>query len=241
MGFVDIHNHILPGVDDGAEDYEEALGMIQLAYEQGTRVIVCTPHYTKGANSYTYDGLEEVCDELTKKVKTLYEDVDIYLGNEILYEEGIVDDLKAGLIHTMGQSKYVLVEFNIRIPYQEMYHAFQKLSKARFRPILAHVERYACLMKQEACLQELLDMGVCLQMNASSVEGSMWDEQTRWCRRLIKRGYIQLIGTDAHDMNHRVPFMKEAYEWVIKKCGAEMADALFVTNSKKVLENQYIL
>ena len=241
MEYFDIHSHILPGVDDGAESLDESLLMIGLAHKEGTRKIMLTPHYEKGKNRYTKPELHQKFELLQAEVQKAYPDMELYLGNEVLYTDGIVDDLKAGLIQTMNDTKYVLVEFNIRISYNELYQAIRKITNARFRPIIAHVERYRCLFKNIDRIDELVDMESYLQMNISSVYGGLLDENARWCKKLVREGYISFFGTDAHDMDDRAPYINDYVGWIEKKCGTDYLEKLFVDNPAKMIKNQYIM
>jgi protein-tyrosine phosphatase len=240
MNYTDMHNHIVPGVDDGSENMEESMELVEMAYQEGIRRLICTPHYMRGRNHYTYEQLDETFAAFADMVRQQHPDIELWLGNEVLYEEGIVEDLKAGKIHTMAGTKYVLIEFNIRIPYAELYQAMKKVSAARFRPIIAHVERYQCLTKHEERIQELRELGIYIQMNASSVEGGLFDEHARWCQKLLKKGYIDFIGTDAHDLENRAPVIGDAVKWITKKCGEEVAEDVFWNNAAQVIQNQYI-
>lgn len=241
MEYFDIHSHILPGVDDGAQDLKEAMSMIGVAYKEGTRSIFLTPHYERGKNRYTKEELNIRFAELKNEVENTYPDMKLYLGNEVLYTDGIVEDLKNGLIQTMNDTKYVLVEFNIRISYNELYQAIRKITNARFRPIIAHVERYRCLFKQIDRIDELVSMEAYLQMNISSVYGGMLDENARWCKKLVREEYITFFGTDAHDLDDRAPYIKDYIGWIEKKCGIDLLERVFVDNPAKMIKNQYIV
>lgn len=240
MNYFDIHNHILPGVDDGAQDMEESMSMLEVAYGEGTRSLVLTPHYVRNKNSYTREKLREKFAEFEQTVKATYPDLNLYLGNEVLWADGILDDLRAGKIQTMNDTKYVLVEFNIRIGYKEIYEAMRQMINARFRPIIAHVERYQSLFKHPERLDELTAMDVTLQMNISSVYGGMLDENARWCKKLVKEGYISFFGTDAHDLDNRAPYVKDYVSWIEKKCGEDALEEMFVSNPQKMIKNEYI-
>lgn len=240
MRYFDIHNHILPGVDDGAQNIEEAMQMIELAHNEGTESLILTPHYTRGRNKYTLEELRQRFTEFETEVHKKYPAMKLYLGNEVLYEDGVVEDLKNGLIQTMNNTKYVLVEFNIRIPYNQMYEAIRKITHARFRPIIAHVERYHCLTKHIDRLDELIGMETNFQMNISSVYGGLMDEKARWCKKLVKEGYISFFGTDAHDLENRAPYVKDYTEWIRKKCGEDYLEQAFYENPERMIHNKYI-
>lgn len=241
MAYFDIHSHILPGVDDGAQTKAEAMKMIEVSYTEGIRGIVLTPHYVRGKNPYSREELLRQFEEFNKEVQKQYPEMDLYLGNEILYEDGVVEDLKAGFIQTINNTKYVLVEFNVRISYDQLYEAIRKLINARFRPIIAHVERYQCLFKKKNRMDELIGMEAYFQMNISSTYGGMLEETARWCRKLVKEEYISFFGTDAHDLEDRAPYVRDYVGWIEKKCGLDFLERIFLTNPVKMIHNQYLM
>lgn len=242
MNLFDVHCHILPGVDDGSRDMNMSLDMIDIAYEEGTRNIILTPHYMLGRNTYTYEELDSIFEELKAKVLETgkYPDLKLYLGNEILYEEGIATKLRQGDIHTMNGTKYVLVEYNIRTPYSEIRHSIEEMTEARFRPIIAHVERYQALEGRLDRIRELIGMCCLLQMNISSVEGGFLNENRHWCRKLIKGGYISLLATDAHNSDSRAPYTQDYIPWIIKKCGEDDAKWMLSGAAECVIKGEYL-
>lgn len=239
--YADVHCHILPGVDDGARDEETSLQMIDIAYEEGARIIVLTPHYEVASNRYEPQELNKIFVKLDKKMTEKYSDLRLYLGNEVLLAEGVLDCLRDNQIHTMNQTKYVLVEFNVRIAYHELYQLVKAITQARYRPIIAHVERYSCLTKHMTRIDELTELGVYLQMNAESVIGSIFDDKIRWCRKLMKEHKIQFLGSDAHDLEERAPHMRETVEWMYKKLDSDYVEEVIWNNPKRMLDNQYLV
>lgn len=238
--YADIHCHMLPGVDDGAKDMEMSIQMLAMSYQQGARKIVFTPHYEGGHNAYRPDELEEIFQKVCEKAKERWQDLELYLGNELLYMSGIEEQVKDGNVRLMQDTKYLLVEFNIRIAYQDLYRGLQKLQRMRFRPIIAHVERYHCLKKHPERIAELRQMGVYLQMNAASVSGKLFDENARWCRKLLKEKEISFLGTDAHDLEYRTPCMETAMKWLEKHLDAEYVENITWNYPVKMLENKYL-
>ena len=242
MNLFDIHCHILPGVDDGSKNMDMTLDMLRIAYEEGTRNIILTPHYMLGKNKYKYDELDRRFNELKEAVYESgeFDGLNLYLGNEILYEEGVVTRLREGDIHTMNGTKYILVEYNIRTPWKEILHSVDEMTQARFWPIIAHVERYHAVEGKIDRIEELMDRGCLLQMNISSVDGGFLNENTRWCRKLVKKGYISLFGTDAHNTDSRAPYTQDFIPWIVKKCGVEDAEWMLNGAAEMVIKGEYI-
>ncbi len=242
MRLFDIHCHILPGVDDGSRNKEMSMDMLDIAYSEGTRDIILTPHYMLGRNTYTYDELEQKFLNFRRMVEMSgrFPGLNLYLGNEILYEEGIVTKLREGDIHTMNNTRYVLVEYNIRTPYTEILHSIDELTQARYWPIIAHVERYQAIEDRVERALELIDKGCLLQMNISSVEGGFLNESKRWCRKLVKKGCITFFGTDAHNTDSRAPYTQEFIPWIRRKSGEEDSRWMLEEAAGYIIDGKYI-
>ena len=239
MRLFDIHCHILPGVDDGSKSMDMSLDMLQIAYEEGTRQIILTPHYMLGRNHYTAKELDRRFDDLSVRSRELYPDLELYLGNEILWEEGIMDRLREGDIHTMNGTKYVLVEYNVQTPFRQIADSIHQLTAARYWPIIAHVERYQCLVKRIDRIEEMIRMNALLQMNISSVEAGFLNESKRWCRKLLKERYITFLGTDAHNVDSRAPYTQDYITWLVKHCGDD-AEYMLTEAAEAMVRGEYI-
>ncbi|MDO5425624.1 MAG: hypothetical protein Q4F41_18075 [Eubacteriales bacterium] len=208
----DIHCHILPGVDDGAPDEATALEMLGVEYRQGIRRIILTPHYRAGHRNCRKEKLFEVFERLRQAAKEAYPDLTLALGNEIEYKEGVLECLEAKKALTLGDGRYVLVEFHPEDSYRVIFNACMKLIRAGYTPVIAHAERYPDLFKKEAHLKELQQSGVLMQMNYESV--------SRF-RKYLKKGYIDLLATDAHDLERRTPTFQKALNILYKSCSTD--------------------
>lgn len=194
----DLHCHILPGLDDGSRDLDMTLKMLDMAYTQGVRRIIATPHYHMGYVQNEPEKLLKVLKEVKEKVEKKYPDLELRPGNEIFYSDGVVDLLKEGKILPLGgeNSRYVLLEFSPQDTYSRIQEAVMKFIRAGYRPVLAHVERYQCLHKQKAHLEELQEQGVLFQVNYSSIKKNKW---------LFRQEFVDLLSTDCHNAEERAP------------------------------------
>lgn len=238
--FVDVHSHILPGVDDGSRSMEETIQMLKLAISQGIRCIIATPHYAVGASNLPVEQLQQVREQVQAEAVKLEPEFRIMLGNELFYSESIVDALKSGQALTLAGSRYVLVEFQVKEDYRRLYQGIGQLLQAGYAPVLAHVERYQCLRKKYNLLEELIKLGCYLQMNSSSLIGGIFDTDAAYHRKLFGQGYIHLIGSDCHDSKIRVPKMKTAVEQLQKKYEERLIQQVLAHNPSKIFENTYI-
>lgn len=239
-GFIDIHAHILPGVDDGSGSMDETVRMLHIAYEQGIRTIIATPHYIPGGNNTPIEEISRVAGQVQDKIAETGLSLSLLLGNEIYCSGSVVDLLKSGKALTLASSRYVLVEFSPREAYDTMYHKLGGLILAGYLPVLAHVERYRCFYKNDFRISDLIEMGCYIQMNASSVLGGILDTEASYNRRLVKQGLVHFIGSDCHDDRNRIPCMKTAEITLQKRCDEGLLNRLFYENPFKVLENTYI-
>ena len=141
---------------------------------------------------------------------------------------------------TMADSQYLLVEFFPRSPYREIEDAIASLIREGLIPIIAHVERYECLMQEYDRLCELMKMGAVMQMNSRSLLGKRFDKRVKLCRKMVQNGFVHFLGSDCHNDGERPPKMRETYEAIVKLSGKQMADELTMNNATYIFEKKYL-
>lgn len=234
---IDMHCHILPGVDDGAADPETSRKMLQMAWGDGIGTIIATPHLHPVKGKSGPRQWEKALAEVRKLAAEIDSSLRVLPGCEIWYQQGIEELLLQGGIWTMCGSRYVLTEFSSGTGFSGMTDGLLNLQRCGYYPILAHVERYACLVDLGK-VRELVQMGICLQMNAGTVlAGREWLRGRR-IREMLKKGYIHLIGTDAHDTSGRKPRMRECRSYLKKICGGRYAAAVCGGNAEKIIAGE---
>ena len=238
--FIDMHCHILPALDDGAGNMEKTREMLQIAYEEGIREIIATPHFFASKKSASVEQIEDMIYEVERQMQQWGFEIKLYPGNEIYYRSEVPDLLEEGKIATLAGSRYVLVEFDPVTEYSYLRDGILKLDSYGYIPILAHTERYECLWKKKEKLQRVKDHGGLIQVNASSFQGGMFDEMAKRARYLMKNDLLDFIGTDAHSTGKRSPRMKETASYLYKKLGSKKADRILVENPKAVIEDKSI-
>ena len=238
--FVDIHCHILPGVDDGSQTPEETKAMLQKAWDEGIQIMVATPHYHKQRGKNDIELIKKQLLLTRKLAKEVNPKMQICLGMEIYYGEDVPELLKEGRVVSIRKSRYILVEFSPGDEFQYILNAVRKLQMSGHTVIIAHIERYNCLRKDISNVEYLREMGAYLQVNTGSITGSYGRSVKKFLREVLKAQLVQLVGTDAHGSERRTPKMQEAYKEVVKRCGEEYADQIFGQNAKKVLRNEEI-
>lgn len=224
---IDIHAHILPAIDDGASDWEEAERMLRKAYDHGIRTIVATPHAGFYGSAKKLEQLSETKCLLQKYARTIDLDYQLLLGQELFYRDELAELLSQGKVLTLNETRNILVEFQPQVPFSYLYQGIRKLISYGYTPVLAHMERYDCLKKEEY-LFSIKDAGCLFQMNCQSLTGNWWKKEVRWCREQILKGNIDCLATDMHGMTYRSPDISEPLKWLKKHCTEKQIHQLTV-------------
>ena len=236
-GWIDIHAHILPQVDDGAADWEDSAGLLEAAARQGFGHIIATPHFNRKSGLDLIMGKYEKLELLGKERNP--EPVGISLGQEILYFEDITEYLDQGKALTLAGSRYVLVEFMPEDSAAVILRGTRRLLERGYLPVIAHGERYHSLF-EKGRLKELIRSGGYIQINYSSLAGNMLSPVTRWCRRQLLEGNVHFLATDMHRMNYRPPRTEEVQHWIEKKGGKGLLHQLMVSNPSCILQDRLL-
>lgn len=235
-GFVDMHCHVLPAVDDGSKNMEMSLNMLRIAYENNIRTIIATPHNKIYVKSVSPKGIHKRVAILQEEVDKAGIDIKIYPGNELYYDETLPGRLEEGNALPMGVSSNILVEFNPSDEYSYISEGLRRLSYEGWSPILAHCERYQCFYKDKSRIDEIIDGGVRLQINSDSVTMGMLNPVGRFVRKLLSQHKISFVSTDAHrDTGSRVPDILECAKFIQKKYGEDYARLILYGNAMNLL------
>ena len=235
QGFADIHCHILPGIDDGSRNLRESRRLLRFAYAQGFRTFVATPHYRR---SHENADVEALTQELLEEARLHWPDIDIYPGHEGYWHEEFPVRIRNGQARHLANSSYLLCEFNPEAEYREIGRGLRAISEAGCTPVLAHLERYPVL-REGRRLRELKDNGIILQMNYEALAGGVFfDQNERWCRRQLKEGLVDLLGTDMHRMDFRPPNTEAAQAWLRRNVSEEHMDILTRRNALHIIRNE---
>ncbi|MGT2929144.1 capsular polysaccharide biosynthesis protein Cps4B [Streptococcus dentasini] len=242
---IDIHSHIIFDVDDGPATLEESLALIAESYQQGVRTIVATSHRRKGMFETPEEILWANFQQVKESAKERFADLNLLYGGELYYTEDLRQKLEAGLVPTMAESRYALIEFSMATPWRDLHQALTKLLLLGITPIVAHIERYNALENKPARVQELLNMGCYTQVNSNHVLKPRWfsDSEKIFKRRgryFLEQDLVSCIASDMHNLDKRPPFMAQAYQAVLKAYGQDKAQALFKNNMAQLLGHEYV-
>lgn len=238
-GFIDIHIHVIPDVDDGAANMRMALGMLELSRKEGISSFICTPHYGEfGKAARPREYVDTQFDLLKKYASEQFEDIKLYRGNELFFCRDIPKKLSEGKASTMNGTKYLLVEFEPEERARDVYDDLSFLADNGYIPILAHAERSFDLAENPKYVSKLIENGVLLQVNSVSLMIERVRPFKKLARFMIEEKYASFMSTDAHGDDYRVPFYRPAVDWLYKKFDEDYVDGLVYNNAARLLLNE---
>ena len=194
----DIHCHILPGVDDGAKNMDIALALIEKEIEAGVETIILTPHFRKEMFEPDMEDIWNAYDELL--YETRYKNIRLYLGCEFHANMEMVETLDNDLRPTLADSRYVLTEFAHNSTRAFMKERADALLMSGYRPIIAHIERYRATRKDFDLIEDLIEMGCEVQVNADAIIGRDGLGAQRFCKKLMQEDMLHYVGSDTHNL-----------------------------------------
>lgn len=223
--FVDIHHHLLWGLDDGPRKGAETIQMINAAIADGVGAVVATPHVTPGVEPFDFKAYTEKLNAARQYCKKNNLAIDILSGAEILYTSYAVPMLRDGRIPTIGNNYCALIEFWRDVRWPDLVKSVDELYRAGYVAIIAHIERYDCftlLPGRAAALRR--DVDVRFQVNCNTILNPRGPFTKRLVRKLFEADAIDFIATDAHNITTRPTNMRKAYLKLCQDYGRERAD-----------------
>ena len=231
MGYVDVHCHLLPGIDDGSQNMEQTMEMLRIAESNGITDAIVTPHYKQGRVGTPRKVIGEMIQEVESLARQSGLSIRLHPGTEIYYNSSLEEKLESGWLSRMNDTEYVLVEFNPLENYSYVRNAMEDLLGMGYHPILAHVERYQCMLGSLENVRSLRGLGCRIQVNAGSVAGNYGFKVKHFIKKLLKEELIDYVGTDAHDVRSRSHEMKKCAEVIRKYCDQDYADDVLFRNA----------
>jgi protein-tyrosine phosphatase len=232
LKLIDIHCHVLYGLDDGAATLADSVAMVRMAAEHGTTDLVATPH----ANSkYRFDPelirarVAEI-SEASANVLRLHTGCDFHLSYD-----NIQDALENPRKYTINGQRYLLVEFSDLLIFKNTTEIFSRLAEVGITPVITHPERNGLLRQRIEEIAAWVEAGACVQVTAQSLLGEFGRRAVEFSRNLLDRRLVHFLASDGHNCGRRPPRLDMAYAWVKEHYGEELAEALCINNPKAPL------
>lgn len=238
--YIDIHSHILPGVDDGSANLEMSIEMLHMAAKDGISQIILTPHNKPWHRNIDRAEIGAEVDRLQNRIQKEALDIKLHTGSELYYRNGLTEELDEGKAETLANSHYVLIEFEPSADYDYIRNGAYALLMGGYYPIIAHVERYKNVCSKMDRVVELIRMGCFMQVNAGSIMGNYGFGIRQLVKKMLKQNLIHFVATDAHDLTKRRPCLSECAEYIGKKYGESSRRRLFYDNPMCVLCDEVV-
>lgn len=235
---IDLHCHMLPGLDDGPCSLEISLEMARIAVADGITVVACTPHILPGLYHNTGAQILAATDCLRDALHRSGIALDLVCGADAHMDVHFTEKLAKREIPTLANSRYVLVEPPYHVAPIRMEQFFFQILAAGYVPILTHPERLRWIAERYQMIERLSRYGVWMQITASSLTGTFGREPHYWAERMLAEGRIHILATDAHDTHRRPPDLSKGWEAAARRAGEDEATHMVLTRPRGVIANE---
>jgi protein-tyrosine phosphatase len=234
---IDLHCHLLPGIDDGPKAVEESIRMAKIAVHDGIKVIACTPHIYQGAYDNNAQSIKKAMQDFQKVLDRENIKLDLTYGADTHLHPKLIEDIEAGIVPTLHGSRYLLIEFNHHIasPFYESY--LKKMIAHGLIPIMTHPERLDYIHKFYPTVTRLIQAGAWAQITAASLTGRFGLKAKKYAIKFLVEGKTALLATDAHSVKHRPPILTEGLKIAESILGKEEASRLVLERPQAILHD----
>lgn len=236
-GMVDLHCHLLPGIDDGAKDLDMSLAMAQMIIDDGVTTQACTPHIYPGLYENTAAGIRQAIAALQKELDQRDMPLQLVEGADVHLRPDLATAIKADEVPTLAGSRYLLLEPPHHVAPPRFEQSVFELRLAGLVPVITHPERLTWLGDHYAMMANLVKGGAWMQITAGSLSGRFGRRPRYWAERMLDEGLVHILATDAHDAKHRPPLLSEGREAAALRIGNGPADDLVHTRPAGIVAN----
>lgn len=234
---IDLHSHILPGIDDGARDLSVSLAMARMFVADGVTTVACTPHILPGVYHNSGPAIRSAVAELQQALDAQQIPLQLVAGADNHIVADFVPGLRSGHLLSLADSRYVLVEPPHHVAPPRMEDFFFNIQVGGYVPILTHPERLTWIRNNYPVIQRLARSGVWMQITAASLAGGFGRDARYWAERMLDEGLVHILATDAHDPHRRPPRLSDGYYAAEKRVGAQQAEHLVLTRPTGIVLN----
>ncbi|NDK38733.1 capsular biosynthesis protein [Pseudoxanthomonas gei] len=234
---LDLHCHLLPGIDDGAVDLDMALEMARMAVADGIRTVACTPHIYPGMYDNSGDGIRTAIAAF--RLDLAAHDIDLQLveGADVHLDQGLSESIRAGRIPTLAGSRYLLLEPPHHVAPPRFEETVFQLMVAGYIPVITHPERLSWIEGHYEVFQRLVKAGSWMQITAGSVTGRFGKRPQYWAERMLDEGLVHILATDAHHPRRRPPLLAEGRDAAARRVGEQEATHMVFTRPQGIVDN----
>jgi protein-tyrosine phosphatase len=232
---IDTHSHILPGLDDGVEDLDQALSAARAAVQDGIEGMICTPHWISGIFENTRSIVMTAVESFEQHLREHNIPLALYPGAELRVNLEMPAKIARGALLTLNESAYALVELPAEIIPPRIEDFFYSLQAEGITPVIAHPERNPGLARDPARLYGWIESGVLAQLTAGSLLGKFGGTIRKLCLLLLEHGMVHLIATDCHGHRNRTPKLSKALREAEATVGKTLAARIFCENPLEII------
>ena len=234
---LDLHCHILPGIDDGATDLDMALEMAQIAADDGIHTIACTPHIYPGLYENTRQSIRTAISAFQGELDQRGIAIRLVEGADVHLDVDLVTSIREGRVPTIAGSRYLLLEPPHHVAPPGFENAVFQLVMAGYIPVITHPERLSWVEDNFDVFQRLVRGGVWMQITAGAVTGRFGKRPKYWADRMLDEGMVHILATDAHHPRRRPPLLAEGRDFAARRVGEEEANHMVVTRPQGIVDN----
>lgn len=235
---LDLHCHLLPGVDDGSLDIGMSVEMARIAAADGIRIIACTPHVFPPRYMNNRESIKQGVAELSRRLKSEFVDLQLVVGGDVHMLPSVDVAMRDGCLPTLNGSKYFLLEPSHTVCPPNFLATVKGYLSSGFVPVITHPERFRWIDNCYSLVCQAEEAGAAVQVTAGAIEGRFGSTAKSWALRLLLEGRVDVIASDAHDCKHRPPIMSKARDIVAELISPTVARALVFDNPLLILRNQ---
>jgi protein-tyrosine phosphatase len=234
---IDLHCHILPGIDDGAADQAISLQMAKAFVADGVEIVACTPHILPGLYHNSGPAIRVATTRLQAALDEAGIPLRLVTGADNHVVPSFVAEIKSGHLLTLADTRYVLVEPPHHVAPARLEDLFFEITVAGYVPILTHPERLTWIRSHYGMVERMFEAGVFMQITSGSLAGSFGRDAQYWAHRMLDEGRVHILATDSHNPTRRPPDLARGRDLAAKRIGESEATHLVLTRPRGILAN----